>query len=109
MFDPRFDVSDRIGLEFVQERQLGRFAVCDRFDFVLGVDVRAEDHPSFERDVRWLAIDVEYDRFVARGAADDVLQTVFGFDGDFDASPGKVLFHQRFNASAFDRLLFAAR
>jgi len=108
VFDPRFDIRDRIGLEFVQERQLGRFAVGDRFDFVLGVDVCAEDHACLEGDVRWLAIDVEHDRCVTRGAADDVLQTVFGFDGDFDASPGEILLNQRFDASALDRLLFAA-
>ena len=108
MFDPRFDVGDRIGLEFVQERQLGCFAVGDRFDFVLGVDVCAKDHAGLERDIRRLAIDGQHDRFVAGGATDDVLHSIFGFDRDFDASPGEILFHEGFNTPAFGRLFFAA-
>jgi len=108
MIDPGFDIGDRVGLEFVQERQLGRFAIGDRFDFVLGVDVRAEDHTGFERDVRRLPIDGQYDRFVAGGATDNVLHSIFGFDRDFDASPGEILLHQGFNTPAFGRLFFAA-
>jgi hypothetical protein len=98
-------------LEFVQERQLGGFAIGDRFDFGLGVDIVdicTEDHTGFERDIRRLPIDSQHDRLVTRESTDDVLHPIFGFDGDLNASPGEILFHQRFDTLALDRLFFAA-
>ena len=43
LLNVRVEFSNLLCLEVVKQRELGRCVICDRFDFVLAVDVGMED------------------------------------------------------------------
>ena len=84
-------------------------AIGDAFHLVLTEDVCLEDSAADQRDCGWRAVGRHYDRFLAPGPADCVVEPVLGLDIYLHPTASQILLDERLDPLLLGRVGFAAR